>query len=73
MYIKLCNYFQIAYGEGINEQFTFNIVICLKYGFPTLKTYNALQFLDRQGIISLSKIFRKITLQFIIPSKLFAT
>jgi len=24
-YIKLCNYFQIAYGEGINEQFTFNL------------------------------------------------
>jgi ATP-dependent DNA helicase RecQ len=25
MYVKLCNYFQIAYGEGINEQFTFNL------------------------------------------------
>ena len=43
---------------------------CLKYGFPTLKTYNALQFIDRQGIISLSQEFsEKITLQFIIPSK----
>lgn len=71
MYIKLCNYFQIAYGEGINEQFSFNMnQFCIKYGFPTLKTYNALQFLDRQGIISLSQEFsEKITLQFIIPSK----
>jgi len=71
MYIKLCNYFQIAYGEGINEQFTFNLNhFCLKYGFPTLKTYNAIQFLDRQGIISLSQEFsEKITIQFLIPSK----
>ena len=71
MYIKLNNYFQIAYGEGINEQFTFNLHhFCLKYEFPTLKTYNALQFLDRQGIITLSQEFsEKITLQFLIPSK----
>jgi ATP-dependent DNA helicase RecQ len=71
MYIKLCNYFQIAYGEGIDEQFTFNLNhFCLKYEFPTLKTYNAMQFLDRQGIINLSQEFsEKITLQFLIPSK----
>lgn len=71
MYVKLCNYFQIAYGEGINEQFTFNLHhFCLKYEFPTLKTYNAMQFLDRQGIISRSQEFsEKITLQFLIPSK----
>ena len=71
MYVKLCNYFQIAYGEGIDEHFTFNLHhFCLKYEFPTLKTYNAMQFLDRQGIISLSQEFsEKITLQFLIPSK----
>ncbi|MFV8327195.1 RecQ family ATP-dependent DNA helicase [Flavobacterium sp. ZS1P14] len=71
MYVKLCNYFQIAYGEGIDEQFTFNLHhFCLKYKFPTLKTYNAMQFLDRQGIITLSQQFsEKITLQFLIPSK----
>ncbi|MEC5165973.1 ATP-dependent DNA helicase RecQ [Flavobacterium sp. PL11] len=71
MYIKLNNYFQIAYGEGINEQFTFNLHhFCLRYEFPTLKTYHALQFLDRQGIITLSQEFsEKITIQFLIPSK----
>ncbi|MCV9934158.1 RecQ family ATP-dependent DNA helicase [Flavobacterium sp. LS1R47] len=71
MYIKLCNYFQIAYGEGINEEFTFNLNhFCHKYDFPTLKTYNALQFLDRQGIITLSQGFsEKITMQFLIESK----
>lgn len=71
VFSKLCNYFQIAYGEGIDDQFSFNLNhFCAKYNFPTLKTYNALQFLDRQGILSLSQEFsEKITLQFIIPSK----
>ena len=71
VFIKLCNFFQIAYGEGIDEQFSFNMnQFCLKYNLPTLKVYNAILFLDRQGIISLSQEFtEKITLQFIIPSK----
>ena len=71
IYIKLCNYFQIAYGEGIDEQFSFNLNhFCHKYGFPTLKTYNAIQFLDRQGILTLSQEYsEKITMQFIIESK----
>lgn len=71
MYVKLCNYFQIAYGEGINEEFMFNLNhFCHKYDFPTLKTFNAMRFLDGQGVITLSQEFsEKITLQFIIPSK----
>lgn len=71
VYIKICNYFRIAYGEGIDEKFSFNINhFCTKYSLPILKVYNALQFLDRQGIINLSQEFtEKITLQFIIPSK----
>jgi ATP-dependent DNA helicase RecQ len=71
IYIKLCAYFQIAYGEGINEQFSFNLNhFCQKYGFPTLKTFNAIQFLDRQGILSLSQEYsEKVTMQFMIPSK----
>ena len=70
-YIKLCNYFQIAYGEGINEQFSFNLnQFCSIYKFPVLKTYNAFQFLDRQGIITLSQEFsEKVTVQFIIDQK----
>lgn len=71
VYIKLCNYFQIAYGEGINQRFAFNLNhFCLKYDFPVLKTYNAMQFLDRQGVLNLSQEFsEKITMQFLIPSK----
>ncbi|HLF53520.1 ATP-dependent DNA helicase RecQ [Flavobacterium sp.] len=71
MYVKLCNYFQIAYGEGIDEQFSFNLNhFCGHYHFPILKTFNAMQFLDRQGIITLSQEFsEKVTVQFIIESK----
>lgn len=71
VFVKLCNYFQIAYGEGIDEKFSFNINhFCTKYSFSVLKVYNALQFLDRQGILTLSQEFsEKITLQFCIPSK----
>ena len=71
IYIKLCTYFQIAYGEGINEQFSFNLNhFCQKYGFPTLKTFNAIQFLDRQGVLSLSQEYsERITMQFVIESK----
>lgn len=70
-YIKLCNYFQIAYGEGINEQFSFKLNhFCAQYQFPVMKTYNAIQFLDRQGILTLSQEFsEKVTVQFSIPSK----
>ncbi|HSD06936.1 ATP-dependent DNA helicase RecQ [Flavobacterium sp.] len=71
MYIKLCNYFQIAYGEGINEEFMFNLNhFCHKYDFPILKTYNGMRFLDGQGVLTLSQEFsEKITLQFLIESK----
>lgn len=71
IFLRLCNFFQIAYGEGIHEKFAFNLNhFCQKYKFPVLRTYNAMQFLDRQGIITLSQEFsEKIALQFIIPSK----
>ncbi len=71
VYIKLCNYFQIAFGEGIDEKFSLNLnLFCSQYQFPILKTFNAIQFLDRQGIITLSQeYFEKVLVQFLIPSK----
>ena len=71
VYKKLCAYFQMAYGEGIDERFNFNMnQFCTKYKFSALKVYNALLFLDRQGVITLSQEFsEKISIQFIIPSK----
>lgn len=71
VYVRLNNYLQIAYGEGIDETFPFNLTaFCRQYDLNVLKTYNALQFLDRQGIITLSKEFsEKVSIQFIIDSK----
>jgi ATP-dependent DNA helicase RecQ len=71
VFVKLCNYFQIAYGEGIYEEFMFNLnQFCNYYKLPVLKVYNSLQFLDRQSIISLSQEFsEKAQVQFLIPSK----
>ena len=71
VYVKLNNYFQIAYGEGYNESFAFNLnQFCAHYHFPVIATFNSLQFLDRQGIITFqSESTEKISLQFIIPSK----
>jgi ATP-dependent DNA helicase RecQ len=68
---KLCNFLRIGYGEGINEQFNFNFhQFCLQYDLPILKTYNSLQFLDNQGIITFNQEFsEKISIQFIISSK----
>lgn len=71
VYVKLCNYFQVAYGEGIEQEFNFNLnQFCVQYQFPVMKAYNALQFLDRRGVLTLSQEFsEKITAQFIIDSR----
>ncbi|AWG21620.1 recombinase RecQ [Flavobacterium faecale] len=71
IYRKLNTYFQIAYGEGIDEKFSFNLNhFCVKYNFPVLRTFNAIQFLDQQGILTLAQeSSQKISLQFIISSK----
>ena len=71
VYNKLCNFFQIAYGECPLNEFTFNLnKFCLRYELPVLKTYNALQFLDREGVLSLTKDYsQKVSLQFLIESR----
>jgi ATP-dependent DNA helicase RecQ len=70
VYNKLCNYFQIPYGEGeyLTHDFNFN-TFCKTYNFNSNMCYNALQLLDRNSIISLSKQFNnQATLQFTISS-----
>jgi ATP-dependent DNA helicase RecQ len=70
IYKKLCNYFQISYGEGVNQTFEFSFYnFCKTYKLNSLKTYNTLQLLDRTSIISISQEFRKrSTIQFIISN-----
>ena len=71
MYKKLCSYFQVPYGEGLNDEFPFSLnKFCAHYNFPILKTFNALQFLDRQSIISLTnEQSEKVQLQFVIETR----
>ncbi|WP_250432443.1 RecQ family ATP-dependent DNA helicase [Hanstruepera flava] len=67
-YRKLCNYFQISYGEGAYTSHDFNFnAFCNTYKFNTLLAYNALQVLDRTSVIALTKQFNKQTsLQFLV-------
>lgn len=71
VYQSLTNYFQIAYGEGIDEHYRFNLhLFCTKYQLPTQQTYAAIQFLDRQGVLTFSNENNdKVKIQFLIPSK----
>ena len=70
IYRKLNNYLRIAYGEGFDTQHSFNFnAFCTQYKLPTKKTFNALQFLDRQSIITFSQNFgSKTTVQFTASS-----
>ncbi|GAA4806297.1 RecQ family ATP-dependent DNA helicase [Litoribaculum gwangyangense] len=70
VYRKLCNYFQISYGEGEYQTFDFNFnIFCKTYDFGSILCYNALLLLDRNSIITLSKQFKnKVTVQFIISN-----
>jgi ATP-dependent DNA helicase RecQ len=67
VYNKLCNYFQIPYGEGENSlhQFDFKSY-CNTYKLSASLTYNALLLLDRNAIITLTQHFDfKTKIQFI--------
>ncbi|MHC5353495.1 RecQ family ATP-dependent DNA helicase [Myroides sp. LJL115] len=58
IYKKLNNFLNIAYGEGYNQRYSFNFnTFCKRNKFNTLQAFNALQFLDRQGIIKFTQNF----------------
>jgi ATP-dependent DNA helicase RecQ len=70
VYKKLCSYFRVPYGEGeyFTQDFNFN-TFCKTYNFNSIMCYNALQLLDRNSIISLTKQFNnQATLQYIISN-----
>ena len=70
VYRKLCNYFQISYGEGAYTTFDFDFnTFCKTYKFSAILSYNALLILDRNSVISLSKQFKnKVSVQFIVSN-----
>ena len=59
VYKRLCNYFQISYGEGVDSTHSFNFkLFCSLYSLPSILTYNTLKILDRTSIISLEERFK---------------
>ncbi len=66
LYYKLCNYFQIAYGEGEHETFQFRFnEFCDTYKLNSIWAYNGLRILDQNSVIALSEAFsKKTTVQF---------
>jgi ATP-dependent DNA helicase RecQ len=71
VYKNLNNHFQVAYGEGFQDVFFLNLnQFCTKFNLSVNKTFTCLQFLDRQGIITLQNfISNKASLQFKIESR----
>lgn len=71
IYAKLNSHLQIAYGEGLGETFPFNFNdFCRHYNLNPIKAFNAIQFLDRQGILTLSQQFNEsVSLQFLKEGK----
>lgn len=58
VYNKLCNYFQIPYGEGENSMHQFDFKsFCNQYKLSSSITYNALLLLDRNAVITLTQHF----------------
>ena len=71
VYRKLVNYFQIPYGEGEYSSHSFNFTeFCKTYNLASTLTFNALNTLDRLGILQLSKQFgQRSTLRFLVSSE----
>ncbi len=70
IYRKLSSHLQIPYGEGLNEEYSFDFKeFCTTYSLNTLRTFNGLNTLDRLGIIQLSKQFgRTSKMRFLVSS-----
>lgn len=67
-YKKMCSYLQIAYGEGNEQDYELNFeAFCKKFDFPSIKSYNCLQLLDRQSVLELHPDFSaKTTIQILL-------
>jgi len=70
VYSALNSHFQIGYGELPEQYFTFNLtVFSAKYKINTVQTYQALQLLEREGILVFDNYLnRQSTLKFIVSS-----
>ena len=67
---KICSHFQIPYGEGFDDEYSFDLwTFCDKYHLPLQKTHNAIQFLDRQSVLQISpELLQRYKIQFLKSS-----
>lgn len=60
LYRKLNSYFNISYGEGLDQVYRLNFNrFCERYELPANQTYNGLATLDRYSVLSLSQSFSR--------------
>jgi len=60
IYRKLCNYFQISYGEGAYTSYSFNFnKFCKSYKLNSILAYNAISTLDRNSVLNLEQNFKR--------------
>lgn len=71
LFPKLCNYFQVAIGEGEGTTHFFNLAdFATRTQMDALKVYQALEILDRNGVLALSQaFFRKASVQILHSSQ----
>lgn len=56
VYNALGNYFQLAIGSGMHQNYTFDIVeFCNRFNFNARKAYNALKFLEMSEVLHVSE------------------
>ena len=59
-YCAVCNFYQIPEGSGLNQKFNFDpVAICDNYGFQVVPFYNALHFLEKEGLLMIPE--RQVT------------
>lgn len=60
IYDKLCRYFKLAYGSGIDERFDFNIIdFCEYVEMPVKKIYHTLNLVEKEGWICFTEAFKE--------------
>ena len=71
LFPKLCSYFFIAKGEGEGTTHFFNLAdFAMRTQMDALKVYQALEILDRNGVLALSQaFFRKATVKILRSSQ----
>ena len=60
VYKKLCNYFQVSFGEGAYTTHNFNFHnFCKTYQLNTTLTFNTLMVLDRSSVLNFNQNFKR--------------